>query len=101
MGNIRDLAPEQPAPEAYAMTAAMALEHLGNLFTFLDQRLGEMAMFDPAAKVQEAVLREGIRVGAKVCRVMVDDGKAIGVSSDDLRELWPLLVERAALTTTK
>lgn len=80
-------------PESYALAAAMVLEHLGNLFTFLDQRLGELVMFDPEAKVKEAVIREALKVGGMVAAKMAEDGKACGADPAVMRDLWQVLVE--------
>lgn len=82
-------------PEAYATTAAMTLEHLGNLFGFLDARLGTLAIFDPAAQVQEATVREAIRVGSLVCRMMVTEGPKHGADPAEMREVWDALVMEA------
>ena len=65
---IRQLAPDDPPERAYGMAAAMAMEHLGHLFSFLDQRIGELVIFDPAAKVQESTIKDALKVGAIVCR---------------------------------
>ena len=82
-------------PEAYATTAAMTLEHLGNLFTFLDARLGELAIFDPSARVQEATIREAIRVGSLVCQMMATEGPKHGADPAEMREIWDALVMEA------
>lgn len=82
-------------PEAYATTAAMTLEHLGNLFGFLDARLGEMAIFDPTARVQEVTVREAIRVGSLVCQMMTAEGPKHGADPAEMREIWDALVMEA------
>jgi len=92
MNTVR-LVTGEATPEAFATTAAMALEHIGNLLTFLDQRLGEMVMFDPEANTQEATIREALAVGGKVCRALVEDGAECGVSPAAARELWIALAE--------
>jgi hypothetical protein len=88
-------------PEAYATTAAMALEHLGNLFAFLDTRLGELAIFDPEARVQEATVREAIRVGALVCQMMATEGPKHGADPAEMREIWDALVTEAVLRSSR
>lgn len=88
-------------PEAYATTAAMTLEHLGNLFTFLDARLGELAIFDPEARVQEATIREAIKVGSLVCQMMATEGPKHGADPAEMRETWDALVQEAVLRNTE
>jgi hypothetical protein len=82
-------------PEAYATTAAMTLEHLGNLFAFLDQRLGHLVIFDPQAQVQEATVREAIKIGSLVCRLMATEGPKHGADPAVMREVWDALVQEA------
>jgi hypothetical protein len=73
----------------------MVLEHLGNLFAFLDGHIGELAIFDPGAKVEENTVREAIRVGAKVCAMMSKAGPAHGADPAEMREIWDALVQEA------
>jgi hypothetical protein len=82
-------------PEAYATTAAMVLEHLGNLFAFLDGHLGELAIFDPHSKVEENTVREAIRVGSRVCALMAEEGPTHGADPAEMREIWDALVQEA------
>jgi len=97
MSKIRDLAPEHTPEAAYGLAAAMGMEHLGNLLNFLDAKIGDLVIFDPEAKVKEQVIRDAIKVGARVCHCFVHEGKAQGIDSAVLRELWPVLVEMAVL----
>lgn len=94
MTTIKAITGEE-SPENYALAAAMAFEHIGNLFTFLDTRLGEFVMFDPDEKVKENVIREALRIGGLVCRVMVADSKKCACPHGQMRDLWGALVEEA------
>ena len=94
MNAIRTLAGKSD-PESYALVSAMVLEHVGNLFTFLDQRLGELVMFDPEARVKEQVIREALKVGGLVTAMVAKDGKACGADPAVMRDLWTVLVEEA------
>lgn len=97
METIRELAPDLPSGEAYSLAAATGMEHLGNLFKFLDQRIGELVMFDPDAKVKEATIREALKVGEKVCSLFVQDGKGQGIDSAVMRDAWVQIVEMAVI----
>jgi hypothetical protein len=87
-------------PEAYATTAAMVLEHLGNLFAFLDGHLGELAIFDPHSKVEENTVREAIRVASRVCALMAEEGPRHGADPAEMREIWDALVQEAVKRQT-
>lgn len=93
--NLVELLAGEQTPENYALTSAMALEHLGHLFTFLDARMGELVMFDPEAQTKERVIREAIKVGSLVCNLLAKDGESCGTGPEVMRELWEMLVEEA------
>ncbi len=93
MENVIEALAGEATPPAYAAAAGMALAHLGNLFGFMDARLGELVIFDPEAKVKEATIREAIKVGRLVCERMVQDAPGAGVDPELMRELWDQLVE--------
>lgn len=93
MENVIEALAGEATPSSYADAAGMALEHLGNLFGFMDARLGELVMFDPEARVKEATIREAIKVGRLVCERMVADAPGAGVDPQKMRDLWDVLVE--------
>jgi hypothetical protein len=97
MDRVQDFAPDLAPDQAFGLTSAMAFDHLGNLFTFMDAHLGTMAIFDPESKAQERAVREAIRVGAKVCKMMTTDGKEVGFDAAVMREIWPRLVEASVV----
>lgn len=94
---IQDFAPAEPADRAYAMVAALSLERLGYLFQFLDQHLGEVAIFDPDAKVRESMIRDALKVGQSICSMLRQDAERAGVSPAPLGDCWSEIVDLAVV----
>ena len=82
------LAPGERPEQAFSLTAAMALEHVGRLLGFLEAHLQEFTIPDPDAKVQTGTVMDGIKVGRMVCEGLSREGDPAV-----LRDLWPQLVE--------
>ena len=83
--------------ELLALTQALALQRLGNLLGCLEKHLGESVIFDPSAKIQEQVIRDGIEIGRSLCRYMVAEAEKKGLGPAPIEDRWQDLME-AALT---
>ena len=79
----------------FAMVALLSLDRLGKLFQFLDQHLGEIAIFDPDAKVKECTIRDALKVGEAICSVVVEDAKKAGMDPAEIADSWTGLVDLA------
>ena len=86
-----------PDAELLALTQGLALQRLGNLLGCMEKHLGESVIFDPAAKIQEHVIRDGILIGRSLCSYMVDQATKKGLGPAPVADRWPDLME-AALT---
>lgn len=82
--------PESQA-EGYAAMACMVLGKIGALFATLDGKLGEIAIFDPDAEVQESTIRDGIRFGRALCAYLQTDAQARGITPDD--GAWQTIIQ--------
>jgi hypothetical protein len=74
--------------EMYALTQALALEHLGNLLAGLERHLGESVIFDPAARIQEQTIRDGVKIGRALCEYMVAEAKRAGLGPEPMEDRW-------------
>lgn len=91
--------------EMMALRGALTIRKMAVLMATLQEHLGKWVIFDPAAKIPEAVIKDGILAGRLVCDWMNDEMVEKGFSTDALDDLWNDMIgagiARAAKTYSK
>ena len=81
--------------ELIALKFAVGLAKIGALLRTIETTIGEVAIFDPDAKVKEATFRDGILFGRALCEYLVDQGTRAGLGPEPLANSWPEMIQAA------
>jgi hypothetical protein len=78
--------------ETVALELSLALNGLGVLLGNLEKHLGEMVIFDPDARIKEAVLRDGITFGRMLAQFLVERARKSGLGPEPVLDQWDKLI---------